>query len=192
MQQSRTRWKTNYLKNCRWDIDIDTLPADRLWDKFRNELIYDVCGYLFHTRDHLIVCKECHASVIANNGDLPDYFIAKEYTVFLTRGGLLFATIPVYKTIREVETVVASHLDYEKQYLIGDSYDVCRKKIRKLALSSLFCDGHFKEFYFLIMEYIKFRYHFASKRFKNRVLSKADSTVKSKFKLGKLGRLNKI
>ena len=114
------------------------------------------------------------------------------YFVQEIRTGLLFATIPVYKTIREVETVVASHLDYEKQYLIGDSYDVCRKKIRKLELSSFFCDGHFKEFYFFIMEYIKFRNHFASKRFKNRVLSKADSTVKSKFKLGKLGRLNKI
>ncbi|XP_057377380.1 uncharacterized protein LOC130698713 [Daphnia carinata] len=180
------------FKDCeRKASTIKALLKDELFEELSiryNKIIYDLAGYVMHTRDQLMVCKECHASAISDEENLPDDFIAKDYTAFLSRGGLCFVTIPVYETIREVEKVVSFHFDDDNHYLVRDSYDICMSKIKLLSLRPFFCDSHRQEsFPFFIMEYVNVRYHLEAKRFKDRILSKDDSNVKTKFKLAKLG-----
>jgi hypothetical protein len=66
---------------------VNDIPNDNK-DVTRNNLIYDLCGYIFLTRGQLITCKECKESVVCEEVDLPDEFTAKQYTAFRNRGGL--------------------------------------------------------------------------------------------------------
>lgn len=52
---------------------------------------------------------------------LLDNFDADEYTRTRTNGGLLFVTVPVYKTLLAVEAVVSQHLKSPNHIHVMDS-----------------------------------------------------------------------
>ncbi|XP_046446935.1 uncharacterized protein LOC124196165 [Daphnia pulex] len=119
--------------------------------------------------------------------DLPDDFTAKQYTAFRNRGGLIFVTIPVFQSIREVEKIISSQFEDDGHYLVRDSYEICMSKIKVLNLCPFFCDTHRADSYpYLIMEFVQVIYHFESKRFQERNLAEVDSNVRQNFKMAKL------
>ena len=118
---------------------------------------------------------------------MPDDFTAKQYTAFRNRGGLIFVTIPVFQSIREVEKIFSSQFEDDGHYLVRDSYEICMSKIKVLNLCPFFCDTHRADSYpYLIMEFVQVRYHFESKRFQERNLAEVDSNVRQNFKMAKL------
>ena len=141
----------------------------------------------FQTRGQLISCQECKETVVCEEADLPDDFTAKQYTAFRNRGGLIFVTIPVFQSIREVEKIISSQFEDDGHYLVRDSYEICMSKIKVLNLCPFFCDTHRADSYpYLIMEFVQVRYHFESKRFQERNLAEVDSNVRQNFKMAKL------
>ncbi|XP_046460831.1 uncharacterized protein LOC124207423 [Daphnia pulex] len=134
-----------------------------------------------------ISCQECKETVVCEEADLPDDFTAKQYTAFRNRGGLIFVTIPVFQSIREVEKIISSQFEDDGHYLVRDSYEICMSKIKVLNLCPFFCDTHRADSYpYLIMEFVQVRYHFESKRFQERNLAEVDSNVRQNFKMAKL------
>ena len=50
-------------------------------DDIKDEMIYDMCGYLLKTRDSVWKdCAECKKGLLTQYGDLPSDFMSAEYT----------------------------------------------------------------------------------------------------------------
>jgi hypothetical protein len=168
---------------------VDVVQNDEK-DVTRNNLIYDLCAFMFQTRGQLISCQECKETVVCEEADLPDEFTAKQYTAFRNRGGLIFVTIPVFQSIREVEKIISSQFEDDGHYLVRDSYEICMSKIKVLNLCPFFCDTHLDSLHadsypYLIMEFVQVRYHFESNRFQERNLTEVESNVRQNFKMAK-------
>jgi hypothetical protein len=76
-------------------------------DESKDEMIYDMCGYLLKTRDSVwIDCDKCKKGLIIKYEDLPTNFLSAEYTAERNHGGLTFVTINFFKIIKKVENVM--------------------------------------------------------------------------------------
>ena len=70
--------------------------------------------------------------------------------------------------MREIESIVKTHLEVIGQMYCDTSFYDCIEKISKAHILPLFCDLHRNQnFPYMIREYIGIRYHFESKRLKN-------------------------
>ncbi len=76
-------------------------------DEGKDEIIYDMCGYLLKTRDSVwIDCDKCKKGLIIKYEDLPTNFLSAEYTAERNHGGLTFVTIHFFKIIKKVANVM--------------------------------------------------------------------------------------
>jgi len=165
---------------------VSELPFSKE-DNVNNYLVYDVAGYMAKTRGGVLQldeCDECKCSVISKEEDLPSDFDADKYTSSRTQGGLVFVTVPMYQTLNAIERVVTDHFKSLDHIYIPDTYHECINKVSLINVIPLFCDAHRDaNMATLIMEYVKVRYYFESKRLKDVLLSKEQSQIKASFKL---------
>lgn len=146
----------------------------------------DLCGYMMKTRKWLLDCQCCKDTLLSKEDELPSDFDADEYTAMRTRGGLLFVTVDLFKTLCEVDKVVADHFKSTSHVFVDQTFQHCIAKISLIGVLPIFCDSHRdNNMPHLIMEYVKVRYYFESKRLKNLLLSKEKANVQSNFKLAK-------
>ncbi|XP_045026449.1 uncharacterized protein LOC123470331 isoform X3 [Daphnia magna] len=163
---------------------VNELPLSKE-DRIGNFLIYDVAGYMVKTRENLFECEACRQTVITKEADLPSDFDADAYTRARTKGGLVFVTLSMYQTLCAIEKVVSNHFKSLNHIYITDTFQECIAKV-KLTNVPPFCDTHRHcNMGTLIMEYVKVRYYFESKRLKDVLLSKEQTTVQASFKLAK-------
>jgi hypothetical protein len=180
----RAAMKDNLLKGLSSRY-INELPSSKQ-DRISSFLIYDVCGYMLKTRScQYEECDDCKKSVITTEDDLPEEFEADEFTRARTQGGLLFVTPPVFHMLSKVENVVAEHLKSPNHIYLMDSFQDCIAKVSLFNVLPLFCDNHRdNNIGMLILEDVKVRYYFESKRLNNLMLSKEKASVQKSFKLG--------
>jgi hypothetical protein len=149
-------------------------------------LIYDLCGYMIHTRKSLSKCPDCYKSLRCEELELPEDFTADHYTRIRNKGFLIFVTVNMFQTFRVMEKVIEGHFEPIGQMYVEESFQECMEKISTCHLVPIFCDIHRDEkLPYLIREYVGVRYHFESKRLKNLLLAEASANVKKKQKIGK-------
>jgi hypothetical protein len=87
--------------------------------------------------------------------------------------------------LSKVENVVAEHLKSPNHIYLMDSFQDCIAKVSLFNVLPLFCDNHRdNNIGMLILEDVKVRYYFESKRLNNLMLSKEKASVQKSFKLG--------
>lgn len=151
-------------------------------------LLYDVCGYVLKTRAYLMCekCEDCKHSVVTSEENLPSDFTADSFTSCRTKGRLVFASVPVYQTLSVVEKVVSSHFQSKSHIYAIDSFHDCISKISLQNVVPLFCEKHRDEnMGILILEYVKVRFYFETKRLKNLLLSKDKANVTTHLKMAR-------
>ena len=149
--------------------------------------MYELYGYLVHARPSLTNCQDCKKSIVADELHLPDDFLAADLTKMRSKGFLTFVTIPMFKTIREIEGVIKWHFNNPEHFYVLDTFQHCITKICNLHLIPIFCEQHGEALIpYMVMKYTKIRHHFEAKRLNNLLLSKQKAKVKAKFKEGKL------
>ena len=113
---------------------VDDIPYDpKKSDEIKDMLIYDLCGYLIHTRSSVVHCENCKKLLSVDECD----FGPSRYTELRTRGYLKFASVNMFKTFREVEKVISSHFTNGHIY-VGDSFQKCLSKIQKIEVNPHF------------------------------------------------------
>ena len=150
------------------------------------ELIYDLCGYLLHTRKSVLNCEACKKGMVTKLEELPESFLSANYTASRSRGGLKYATENFFKVFQLVEQILSNQFEKKEHVFIKDSYEHVIDRICELKLSNPCCENHPESLPFLIMEYVRIRYHFESKRYRNLYFSKANSVSHSEMKKSKI------
>jgi hypothetical protein len=154
-------------------------------DITRDELVYDLCGYLIHTRHEVCgTCKDCN-NLMETEETLMEDFLPAQYTYQRNYGSLKYATAAMFRTFREVENVIDSHFSSPNHIFVRDSYEEVLSKIRELSLIPISCSQHPGTLSYLIMEYVQIRFHFEAKRFQNLHLSNQNASILNHKKLSK-------
>jgi hypothetical protein len=168
--------------SIRYVDEMPNIPIEEVQDG----LIYNVCGYLLHTRKSVLDCEACRKGMITKLEDLPETFLPVNYTEARSRGGLKYATENFFKVFQLVEVILSNQFEKESHVFIKDSYEIVMDRICELNLSNPCCESHPECLPFLIMEYVRIRYHFESKRYRNLYFSKEHSQNHSNMKKSKL------
>ncbi len=103
-REVREALKDKLLKEL--SIRYVTKLAEKPTDSTRQCLIDDVCGYLLHTRRHVLQCKNCEKLLKTEESQLPDDYAPASYTLSRSYGGLKLATDGMLRTFSEVESVI--------------------------------------------------------------------------------------
>lgn len=144
---------------------VDDVSVEGTRDFNLNVMVYDLCRYMVKTRKHLTACEACKKLVRCNELDLPEDFTADQYTAMRNHGYLVYVTVPFFETIRIVELVIQSHFENLNHIYMEDSFEVCCDKISESHTIPLFCEEHRDyNMKYLVMEYVKVRFHQCSKR----------------------------
>ena len=173
--------KDNLQKDllARYTTDI----PDGKSDKTRDQLVYDLCGYIIRTRHEVCdTCKECNRLMETEESEMKDFEPAK-YTYQRSFGALKYATKYMFKTFRAVEDVVDSHFTSPKHIFVRDSYEKVLSKIGEISLIPISCEKHPATLPYLIMEYVQLRFHFEANRYQNLHLSKLNASIVNHKKL---------
>jgi len=117
---------------------------------------------------------------------LPESVLPAEYVASRSKGGLLFATVKFFKVFQLVEQIVSTQLENKCHVYIKDSYETVIDHICELKLSNPCCENHPETLAFLIMEYVRIRSYFKSKRYRNLYFSKEHSISHSQVKKSQL------
>lgn len=166
----------------RYTNDIADGPADPT----RDQLVYDLCGYMIRTRHEVCdTCKDCNRLMETEESQMVD-FMPAQYTYQRSYGALKYATVAMFKTFRAVEDVIDSHFKDANHIFVRDSYEAVMSKIQQLSLIPISCKQHPGTLSYLIMEYVQIRFHFEAKRYQNLHLSKLQSSVLQHKKLSKV------
>lgn len=81
---------------------VNVMDDEMSTDETKDEMIYDMCGYLLKTRDTVWTnCDDCKKGLITKYEDLPPTFLSAEYTA--ERNHL---RVNFFKIIQKVENVV--------------------------------------------------------------------------------------
>lgn len=165
------------------DVDgqINEDPEDPLvYGGTKNQGIYDVVGYVLHSRcRHILKCPECKILLQTEQHLLPKNFLAADHTARRSYGGLKFPSVNMFKTFKEVEKVVTSHFQSKNHYYVRDAYQNVISKIGQLSLINVSCTAHPHVLPHLIFEYVQIRFYFESKRIRNIEMSKTTSQMKA-------------
>ena len=114
--------------------------------------------------------------MVSSELELPEDFDAAFYTSLRNKGGLIFVTM----------AKIAHHFEDSNHVYKLDSFQVCIDAISGSGIHPLFCDKHRDDSLpFLIMEYVHVRYHFESKRYKDKYLSRSSAKNMSDDKVQK-------
>ncbi len=92
---------TSYVLSDYDEIEITFEDEEEpvIYGGTKNQGIYDVVGYVLHSRcRHILDCKECKNLMETEEHLLPQNFLAADYTAMRTHGGLKFPSIPMFKT----------------------------------------------------------------------------------------------
>ena len=144
---------------------VDSIKEDGLADITRDQLVYDLCGYLLKTRKHVLDCPACALLLKVDSvEELPVDFHACDYTIERSYGKLKLASVDMFKTFREVEIAITECFDKKGDHIFArDSYEVALTKISECNLISVCCSKHDDVLPFLVMEYVQIRFHFEAK-----------------------------
>ena len=124
--------------------------------------------------------------MVSSELELPEDFDAAFYTSLRNKGGLIFVTIAMFQSFRTIEAKIAHHFEDSNHVYKLDSFQVCIDAISGSGIHPLFCDKHRDDSLpFLIMEYVHVRYHFESKRYKDKYLSRLSAKNMSDDKVQK-------
>jgi hypothetical protein len=85
---------------------------------------------------------------------------------------LKYATENFFKVFQLLEQIISNQFEKKEHVFIKDSYENVIDRICELKLSNPCCDNQLECLPFLIMEYVRIRYHFESKRYRNLYFSK--------------------
>lgn len=166
---------------------VDDLREPEKKDGVKDVLLFKLCGYMMHARPALLDCIDCCNSVCCEQSQLPKNFDPSCYNKLVNRGKLMFVSQNFFRTFRVIESVVEKHLQNIFQIHMADSFEKCISEVAKSNVIPVFCDAHRDHHLpYLIGEYVVVRYHFESKRLKEKLLSKSATQVKKNFKLSKL------
>lgn len=166
----------------RFRDEMPKLPVDEVKD----ELLYDLCGYLLHTHKSTYDCEDCKKGMITKLEELPESFLAPEYTAARTYGGLKFTTERFFQVFQQVEAVVSKQFESKEHIYIKDSCENVIEKICDLNLCNPCCESHPETLPFLIMEYVRIRYHLESSRYRNLHFSKEQSKRHANSKMSRV------
>ncbi|KAI9551254.1 hypothetical protein GHT06_002298 [Daphnia sinensis] len=104
-------------------------------DSTRDQLVYDLCGYLIRTRHE--VCEtypDCNRLMETEESEMENFQLA-QYTYQRSYGALKYATVVMYKTFRAVENVIDSHFKSPDHIFVRDSYETVLSIFKNLVLS---------------------------------------------------------
>ncbi len=155
-------------------------------EEVKDELIYDLAGYLLHTRTTVTECEKCRKGLQTKLEELPETFLAADYTAKRTRGGLKFVTVEFFKIIQVVEEVLSKHFESKEHVYLEKSYETVIEQICEQNLSNPCCDNHPESLAYLITEYIHIRFHLESTRYRNLYLLKERSVSHANKKKSKI------
>ena len=150
-----------------------------------DELIYDICGYLLHSRSHVLDCPMCKPLLKTEESQLPETFAPANYTLSRTYGYLKLASVQMFQCFKKVESLVNMHFLENKHIYVRDAFEKVIDDICFLNLVPISCDEHPDVLPFLIIEYVQIRFYFQSKRFRDIHLSKTKTAVHTGNKLAK-------
>ena len=134
---------------------VDKIVNNDTTDVTNDELIYDICGYLLHSRSEVIECCNCKPFLKTEESELPDTFAPANYTLTRTYGHLKLATIPMFQCFQKVESLLHKHLSNNNHIFIRDAFEQIIDEIGCLNLVPLSCKEHPEVLPFLIMEYVQ-------------------------------------
>lgn len=156
-------------------------------DEIKDEMIYDLSGYLLKTRDSVWAdCDDCRKGLITTYGDLPDDFLSDEYTASRNFGNLIFVTVNFFKVIQLVENVVSQFFDNSNHVYVNNCFEEVISELCKLEVINPCCQKHEDSLPYLMMQYVHIRFHIESKRFRNIHLSKERTQMNINKKLSKI------
>ena len=137
-----------------------SIPADSFIDNENhtdvtsNELVYDICGYILHSRSQVLECEKCKVLLKRNESQLPENYPPANYTLSRTYSDLELASERMFLTFRQVERIVDDHFASSEHVFIRDAFENVVNQIGTLNLFNLSCDEHPGILPYLIMEYI--------------------------------------
>ncbi|KAI9553656.1 hypothetical protein GHT06_021583 [Daphnia sinensis] len=145
---------------ARYTTDIPDGPSDST----RDQLVYDLCGYLIRTRHEVCeTCPDCNRLMETKESEMENFQLA-QYTYQRSYGALKYATSPDHIFVR-------------------DSYETVLSNIKKLSLIPISCDNHPKTLPYLMMEYVQIRFHFEATRYQNLHLFQLKASIINNKKL---------
>lgn len=91
----------------------------------------------------------------------------------------------MFKIFRESEMVVKKHFQDGRHINLRDNYKSVIAKIGELNLLYVCCETYPDTLSNVIMDFVVIRFHFGSKRYRNTVISKVQTSVHMNKKLSK-------
>jgi hypothetical protein len=92
-------------------------------DVTNDELIYDICGYLLHSRSEVLECCKCKSLIKTEESQLPETFEPKNYTLTRTYEYLKLSSIQMFECFKKVESLVDKHFSSNDHIHIRDAFE---------------------------------------------------------------------
>ena len=92
-------------------------------------LIYDLCGYMIHTKKSMSRCPDCYKFLRWEELELPEDFTADHYTRLRNNGGLIFVTVNMFQTFTVIEMVIEGRFQSIGQIYEEETFQQCIDKI---------------------------------------------------------------
>ena len=166
-------------------LDRD-FPDEESRNKYLEHLVYDLSGYMLHSRKGKIgKCEACWKTILTGIELPSDEFYADKLVVLKSKGGLKKATRNMFSIFLAVEKIY--HFKTEDAY-IRDSFEKVISKIAKLHLHPVgCCESHREKMVTeLIYDYVVIRYRFEAKSKKEKETHRANSQRHKNRKMSKL------
>ncbi|KAK4017837.1 hypothetical protein OUZ56_033727 [Daphnia magna] len=84
-----------------------------LAEKVTKDTVYQICGYLLHTRRRLLKCEQCLSTVQTKEELLPAEFYEHCLTETKSRGGLKYCTPNMFKFFHAVELIYREEVNQQ-------------------------------------------------------------------------------
>ena len=157
-------------------------------NKYLEHIVYDLAGYMLHSRKKKIgKCAACWSTILTNDDLPPDSFYADKLVVLKSKGGLKKATRNMFSVFLDVENLLIKHFQSEDAY-IRDSFEKVVSKLSDQVHHPIgCCESHGKKLFTeLIYDYVVIRFRFQAKTKKSEEVDRANSERHKKRKLSKL------
>lgn len=157
------------------------------YNKCIDDVVYDLAGYVLHSRRNLIEsCDECWKSLTTNE-ELPDNSsFPNRFVVLRDKGGLKKVTPNMFFVISLIETMLMKHFSEEGCY-IRDSFEKGIEKASTFTIYSICCPSNRATLVpSFVYEYIVIRFRFQEKWKKKEDVSKKNSQRHQSRKLSKM------
>ncbi|KAK4037052.1 hypothetical protein OUZ56_029094 [Daphnia magna] len=132
-------------------------------------MVYNLCGYLLHSRKYLLKCEDCLNTLETSLESLPPDFSEAIATNRKDRGGLKYCTKEMFDLFIIVEEAYRAEVDLGKLNIL-DWFERSMETLGVLVKENKFnpticCDTHRKELVGkLVLEYLIIRNHLETKK----------------------------